>query len=143
MVPVMDIPENVARWGVAEISASGPNEGNPFEDASIRATFTHGEHSVAMHGFYDGDGTYRVRFMPDTEGVWHVRVEASFLPDAVCGSLRVTPASPGNLPAPLRSSQTHIAPRTTATSWGECRLCPRTTSCQNRSHAPTISFLHS
>ena len=31
---------------------------------------------VPAPGFYDGDGVYRVRFMPDTEGEWT-------LPDAL------------------------------------------------------------
>ena len=32
--------------------------------------FALGSRQVVVPGFYDGDGVYRVRFMPDTEGPW-------------------------------------------------------------------------
>jgi hypothetical protein len=34
------------------------------------ADFQMGHRTVAVDGFYDGDGVYRVRFMPDAEGEW-------------------------------------------------------------------------
>lgn len=33
--------------------------------------------SVTVPGFYDGDGVYRVRFMPDTEGEWRYETHSS------------------------------------------------------------------
>src|SRR5262249_25630388 len=54
------------QWGIFEISLPGPTNGNPFVDVQFSATF--GSNSVT--GFYDGDGTYRVRFMPDHTGDW-------------------------------------------------------------------------
>jgi hypothetical protein len=95
-MPAPEIPEHVERWCTAEVAVPGPTEGNPFEEVSIHATFTHEGRSVTVHGFYDGDGIYRVRFMPDAEGVWCVSVEASFLAAGWRGSFRVTPAAHGN-----------------------------------------------
>ena len=40
---------------------------------TLEATFSQGGRAVRVPGFYDGDGTYRVRFMPDTEGEWTLR----------------------------------------------------------------------
>jgi len=37
----------------------------------VSATFSRGERSFAVEGFYDGDDTWRVRFMPDEQGIWN------------------------------------------------------------------------
>jgi hypothetical protein len=59
------------RWGVFELTLPGPASGNPFVDVELTATFEHGEVKRVVRGFYDGDGIYRVRFMPDTIGDWN------------------------------------------------------------------------
>ncbi|MBN1247227.1 MAG: DUF5060 domain-containing protein [Anaerolineae bacterium] len=58
------------RWGIFELALEGPANGNPFLDVTFGATFTYKHRAVAVDGFYDGDGIYRVRFMPDEEGEW-------------------------------------------------------------------------
>ncbi|MBW8746023.1 MAG: DUF5060 domain-containing protein, partial [Acidobacteria bacterium] len=60
----------VERWDVFEITLNGPKEGNPFLDVWIKATFRKGGREMTIDGFYDGDGVYKVRFMPDSVGVW-------------------------------------------------------------------------
>jgi hypothetical protein len=62
--------EKVEQWGMFEIALQGPSSGNPFKDVSLSAEFTHNHRKLQVKGFYDGDGTYRVRFMPDMPGVW-------------------------------------------------------------------------
>jgi len=44
---------------------------NPFKVA-LNATFVHesGDRVVNLPGFYDGDGTYKIRFSPSIEGEW-------------------------------------------------------------------------
>src|SRR5580700_5942080 len=61
---------NVARWDRFEIALKAPVSGNPYTGPGIRADFTFEHRTVTADGFYDGDGTWRVRFMPDTIGVW-------------------------------------------------------------------------
>ncbi len=61
---------SVEQWGIYEIALNGPTNGNPFLDVTFSAKFTQGTNSVETHGFYDGDGIYRVRFMPEKTGVW-------------------------------------------------------------------------
>jgi hypothetical protein len=56
----------VERWGIFEIALTGPQDGNPFCDVELRAEFRFGHRVINVDGFYDGDGIYRVRFMPDT-----------------------------------------------------------------------------
>lgn len=60
--------EHCARWDVFEIELDGPSDGNPFIDVELGATFSDGQRELRVGGFYDGDGTYRIRFMPDIEG---------------------------------------------------------------------------
>jgi len=61
---------NIEQWGIFEVSLTGPSAGNPYKDVTLTARFTMGHRSVQVTGFYDGEGTYRVRFMPDALGHW-------------------------------------------------------------------------
>jgi hypothetical protein len=58
------------RWGIYEIALHGPSGGNPFVDVHLGAHFRYRNRVVDADGFYDGEGVYRIRFMPDTEGAW-------------------------------------------------------------------------
>lgn len=60
----------VEQWGVFEASFAGPSSGNPFLETRLTARFTLQHRTVEVAGFYDGDGVYRVRFMPDMQGKW-------------------------------------------------------------------------
>ena len=67
----------------------------PLVEVRVIATFTAPSGSVsAVEGFFDGDGTWRVRFNPGETGVWHYRiVSAPPNPDlAQEGSFTVAPA---------------------------------------------------
>ena len=67
---IQNVTEKVERWGVFELTLKGPEGGNPFLDVNFDAEFRYRGRAVMMGGFYDGDGIYKVRFMPDTEGYW-------------------------------------------------------------------------
>lgn len=64
---------DVPVWEVFELKLEGPRDGNPFVDVVLTATFRMGHREVAVEGFYDGNGVYKVRFMPDTQGEWSYR----------------------------------------------------------------------
>jgi hypothetical protein len=63
-------PRKIERWDRFELQLEGPRDGNPFLDVRLSADFRQQHRSVQVDGFYDGDGTYRVRFSPDKEGEW-------------------------------------------------------------------------
>ena len=63
-------PVSVEQWGRYEIVLAAPVTGNPYLGPGLRADFTFEHRTVTVDGFYDGDGTWRVRFMPDTVGEW-------------------------------------------------------------------------
>jgi hypothetical protein len=45
---------------------------NPFTDATVTGDFTSPSGKTrSIDGFYDGDNTWRLRFVPDEEGEWH------------------------------------------------------------------------
>lgn len=88
---------SVEQWGTFEITLKGPATGNPFVDVSLAAKFTQGKHAVTVPGFYDGDGTYRVRFLPMHQGTWTYET-TSATPDlnGKTGTLTVTKPSANN-----------------------------------------------
>ena len=60
----------VPLWDCFELSLDGPQDGNPFVDVELSATFTLQHRNVHVSGFYDGSGKYKIRFMPDVQGHW-------------------------------------------------------------------------
>lgn len=62
--------QSVERWGIHEVSLVGPASGNPFVESELSATFSNGEHTLVVKGFYDGEGNYRIRFSPPQVGTW-------------------------------------------------------------------------
>jgi hypothetical protein len=89
--------QTVEQWGIFELALEGPSRGNPFLEVELRAQFTLGERTVGVDGFYDGEGTYRVRFMPDVPGEW-MYTTSSTQPelDGRSGAFSCAPVSPGN-----------------------------------------------
>ena len=86
------VRNDVERWGVYEIALNGPATGNPVDDVRIAATFECDDKSVRVPGFYDGDGTYRVRFSPPEMGRWRWRSESNVAPlDARTGMFQCLP----------------------------------------------------
>jgi hypothetical protein len=61
---------SIPKYDIFELTLKGPTTGNPYLDQQLQATFTFGHRSVQVDGFYDGNGIYKIRFMPDTEGHW-------------------------------------------------------------------------
>lgn len=94
-------------WSTFELSLTGPAEGNPYRDVELRAVFRQGAREVRVNGFYDGDGRYCLRFLPDSTGTWtyHTSSTAPAL-DGVSGSFEVGAALPGRH-GPVRVANRH------------------------------------
>jgi hypothetical protein len=43
---------------------------NPFVDVTLSAMFSQRNRTVHVDGFYDGEGVYRIRLMPNQTGDW-------------------------------------------------------------------------
>lgn len=60
----------IEKWGFFELSLQTQPSGNPFLDVSLEADFRLKDRQIHVSGFYDGDGLFKIRFMPDQEGTW-------------------------------------------------------------------------
>lgn len=88
---------SVEKWGVFEAAFNGPSGGNPYLDVEFDAVFSQNSREIRVPGFYDGDGVYRVRFMPDNEGDWSFRTRSKTSElDGKTGSFVATKPSEGN-----------------------------------------------
>jgi hypothetical protein len=61
---------SLEQWDTLEIELDGPKDGNPFLDVELSGTFETDGEKQTVSGFYDGDGVYRIRFMPNKQGRW-------------------------------------------------------------------------
>src|SRR5690242_3188187 len=64
------VSASICQYDIFEVSLKGPSTGNPFIDVQLMAEFSLEHRTVLVDGFYDGDGSYKIRFMPDTLGEW-------------------------------------------------------------------------
>ena len=60
----------IEKWDYFELALKADTSDNPFLDMTLEADFSYQHRTITVAGFYDGDQTYRVRFMPDMEGTW-------------------------------------------------------------------------
>jgi hypothetical protein len=100
----------IEKWDFFELSLQAQTSGNPFLEVTLEADFTFQGRTVHVHGFYDGDDLYKIRFMPDQEGTWSY-ITRSNLPalDGQKGELACT-APTGNNHGPVRvADSTHFA----------------------------------
>jgi len=69
----------IERWGLFELALDGPGEGegNPFVDVELSARFQYRNRVLELDGFYDGNGVYRIRFMPDMPGEWRYETRSN------------------------------------------------------------------
>lgn len=93
--------KSVERWGIFEVSISGPDGGNPFVDYIVSGHFSNEHESVEVSGFYDGNGIYKIRFMPSYEGIYSYETSGNFDGAETKGEFTVLPAK-GNNHGPVR-----------------------------------------
>ncbi len=79
-------------WDVFELEFKGCSAGNPFTDYTIAAEFENKNEKKRVSGFYDGEGIYKVRFMPSFEGEYKYKVWGSFSNAIYTGTFKAEPA---------------------------------------------------
>ncbi len=62
--------DHIEKWDFYEYILFYAGSGNPFIDVTLEAIFSHQNSQIPVSGFYDGNGVFKVRFMPDREGLW-------------------------------------------------------------------------
>ena len=98
--------KKVEKWGIFELSVHGKSDKNPFIDYQIKAVFRNKNENKTVDGFYNGDGEYKVRFMPSFKGEYTFEVFGNFDDEKYLGGFRVTEPSDGNH-GPVRVSHTY------------------------------------
>jgi hypothetical protein len=87
----------VERWKIFELVLNGPKTGNPFTEVALNAEFWQAGKTISVSGFYDGEGKYKVRFMPQAEGEWTYETRSNIKSlNGKKGKLICTPPSKGN-----------------------------------------------
>ncbi len=93
--------KSVEKWGVFEAAVKGRTEGNPFSDYTIEGSFVSDSEEVTVNGFYDGEGSYKVRFMPSYAQTYHFSIQGSFSEEKFTGEFKVTEPT-GNNHGPVK-----------------------------------------
>jgi len=87
----------VEEWGVFEFKLMCSVNADSAFDVSINAVFSQGETEKKVAGFYNGNGEYLIRFMPDKLGVWSFVTSSGISKmDNQKGRFKCIPPSPGN-----------------------------------------------
>lgn len=69
---------NIERWGLFEYRLNSPTQyENPFRDVTLTAAFTCEAGTKIVEGFYDGDDTWVIRFMPEHLGTYSFQTASS------------------------------------------------------------------
>ena len=103
-----NIPSTVEQWGVYELKFQGKSDGNPFVDYQIKGEFRYKEIVTEVNGFYDGDGTYVIRFMPTFIGEHRFEIKGNFADEVFMGTFNVTKAKSANNHGPVRVRGHHF-----------------------------------
>ncbi len=67
--------EKVECWGRYEVSLQTKMKGNPFE-TELTAVFEGPDTTITVRGFYDGNNTFKIRFMPVKTGKWSYKTQS-------------------------------------------------------------------
>ncbi len=86
----------VEQWKIFELSFRQKAGQHPFDNIDSGCTFINGCDTVKVSAFYDGNDTYKIRFMPHKPGRWTYRTSGSSPKSNLRGSFDCLPASPGN-----------------------------------------------
>ena len=109
-VQICNAQKQVERWGRFEVKLNHAPTGNAFVDDSLYAVFSNGDIKIFVHGFYDGEGIYKVRFMPAETGNWTYETGSNVSElNGVSGSFTCIEAT-GNNHGPVKvRNQYHFA----------------------------------
>lgn len=133
--------QTVERWDIFEVAVSGPADGNPFTEQRFTGTFHGKNETVTADGFYDGDGVYKVRFMPSFTGDYTYETAGSFAGAETRGAFTVTPAT-GNNHGPVRVANTyHFAYEDTTPYYSVGTTCYAWAHQPEETHQKTLAEL--
>jgi hypothetical protein len=69
--------QTVEQWDKFELSLSYTANSNSFTNVQLSATFAGNDSTFLVAGFYDGDGIFKIRFMPPKTGKWQYTTKSN------------------------------------------------------------------
>ncbi|GAB3022031.1 DUF5060 domain-containing protein [Spirosoma pulveris] len=69
--------QEIEQWGRFELTLTGKPPKNAFTGVKLTAAFSTGDTTYIVSGFYDGNDTFKIRFMPQKVGRWTYRTSSS------------------------------------------------------------------
>ena len=70
MTASLSAQEKIRKYEQFELTLEAAVSGNPFLEVEFKGDFTYNGETKTVRGFYDGEGTFKVRFMPHLKGIW-------------------------------------------------------------------------
>ncbi|MFE4833550.1 DUF5605 domain-containing protein [Arthrobacter sp. NPDC056691] len=105
-----EYPAEARKWQQFELTLQGPSHGNPFTDVELHADFSSGGRTLRVPGFYDGNGTYRVRLLLPAEGEWSFTTDSNARSlDRITGSFTAEGAEPASRGVVRVANKFHFA----------------------------------
>ncbi|RMD75130.1 MAG: DUF5060 domain-containing protein, partial [Lentisphaerae bacterium] len=96
---------SISLYGTVEIVLKAQGySGNPFT-LFPSATFSRGDRSFKVEGFYDGNQSWKIRFMPDRTGTWQYRW--TFLNKSGSGSFVCNPRTESHVHGHVKRDPVH------------------------------------
>lgn len=97
----------IEKWEVFELKLHGPSTGNPFTEVELSANFIFGDNNLTVKGFYDGNGVYKIRFMPYKKGIWEYETRSNLSAlEGISGEFKCIEPS-GNNKGPVQVAEKH------------------------------------
>ncbi|MDI4646362.1 DUF5060 domain-containing protein [Cohnella sp. F6_2S_P_1] len=105
----MDYSPIVERWCAFEVALQSVEAfANPFLEVWLEATFQKEGKRKKVSGFYDGGSSWKVRFMPEEEGIYSFRLSSNLEAfNGLTGTFACTGAQEGNH-GPVRVNGMHF-----------------------------------
>ena len=93
-VSIVSNAQKIERWSRFEVTYQHISTKNPCTDVKLTATFKLNDSVVTVSGFYDGDNTWKIRFMPEKCGNWRFQTHSNIaLLDKRKGEFECIPAT--------------------------------------------------
>ena len=74
---VSSAQQKVEQWDRFEVSFKYASKGNSFTDVKLTTLFQGSDTVYNISGFYDGDNSFKIRFMPQKTGTWNYTTKSN------------------------------------------------------------------
>ena len=69
--------QEIEQWKRFELTIKSQSQKNGFKDVLLTAEFSNKDTTYVVSGFYDGNNTFKIRFMPQIIGKWQYKTSSN------------------------------------------------------------------